>query len=676
MFLKKMKRIANVNELSIVCNSPLPTSIQKERDELYNVLSDIEFMKKYRQYLYSPALLELETEKYEIQLNFCNSIFCKWYGQTQYKYDEISGKPSRYKMVQAGRSDTAIQCNDVPSDDKTKVSLNNNSYVISNWSVAEEIKRLIHINFVVPIEPDYIFHKDGCINIDKTPFENVETFRKRGFSSSNSTKYQCKECGKITNVLPGQDESFNYHQKRNDILVQFCKLIVSHTPVKSVCEILEIGSATYYNKLNWLYRKCLEFNDRYETQVIKDKTFNELWLNTDMMVYNLNNVMHHGKAKLLYEKLKEENKSITKLKKEGTSDKIEIPYKAKKEKLPTTYIISSGDLKTGYIFRTDVAYDYNVDFESIEQDTKQFHCDHTYPFLRKNERLSYPFCPQPPTKFDNQSEKEYNNELADFNNRKNYVIGSHVKPQYTAMAHYFLIKRMLHADKWNFVSDDDSTIESCIFKMFSDKFLEDKATYFTCRYEQDLTYEEARGNANESRENLIKWAEKNKIAYKTLSDLAFIKLLKQLETHNFYGFVSKDGIKYPVRGNKPIKHPLPSLDEGIRWVNPISNIKNIDNNELAYLILQVNSRTINNFYQMVRRKITILERPLITARGDGRSYIYSNCNPKYAQELLTIFRTFYNFCWTKGKGKSKSTPAQRLGLTDKVFDYKDIVYFR
>ena len=140
--------------------------------------------------------------------------------------------------------------------------------------------------------------------------------------------------------------------------------------------------------------------------------------------------------------------------------------------------------------------------------------------------------------------------------------------------------------------------------------------------------------------------------------------------------MSKDGIKYPVRGNKPIKHPLPSLDEGIRWVNPISNIKNIDNNELAYLILQVNSRTINNFYQMVRRKITILERPLITARGDGRSYIYSNCNPKYAQELLTIFRTFYNFCWTKGKGKSKSTPAQRLGLTDKVFDYKDIVYFR
>jgi hypothetical protein len=78
---------------------------------------------------------------------------------------------------------------------------------------------------------------------------------------------------------------------------------------------------------------------------------------------------------------------------------------------------------------------------------------------------------------------------------------------------------------------------------------------------------------------------------------------------------------------------------------------------------------------MVRRKTTILERPLVTARGDGKSFIYSNCNPKYAQEILTIFRTFYNFCWAS-KGGAKLTPAQRLGITDKVFDYKNIVYFR
>jgi hypothetical protein len=38
MFLKKMKRIANANELNITCHSPFPVAIHKERDMLYDVL--------------------------------------------------------------------------------------------------------------------------------------------------------------------------------------------------------------------------------------------------------------------------------------------------------------------------------------------------------------------------------------------------------------------------------------------------------------------------------------------------------------------------------------------------------------------------------------------------------------------------------------------------------------
>ncbi|EEK70110.1 hypothetical protein bcere0007_55000 [Bacillus mycoides] len=53
---------------------------------------------------------------------------------------------------------------------------------------------------------------------------------------------------------------------------------------------------------------------------------------------------------------------------------------------------------------------------------------------------------------------------------------------------------------------------------------------------------------------------------------------------------------------------------------------------------------------------------------------------KYAQMALTILRTHYNFCMPfttkEGKKKTVKTPAQRLGITDKVFDLKDIIYFR
>lgn len=98
-------------------------------------------------------------------------------------------------------------------------------------------------------------------------------------------------------------------------------------------------------------------------------------------------------------------------------------------------------------------------------------------------------------------------------------------------------------------------------------------------------------------------------------------------------------------------------------VNLISYLSYISDEELAKLIIQVNNRSINNFFQTVRRRISILERPLVTARGDGKSYIYANYNPKYAQQITTILRTFYNFCWATKVFDEKLTPAQRLGIT-------------
>jgi hypothetical protein len=80
------------------------------------------------------------------------------------------------------------------------------------------------------------------------------------------------------------------------------------------------------------------------------------------------------------------------------------------------------------------------------------------------------------------------------------------------------------------------------------------------------------------------------------------------------------------------------------------------------------------------RRLSILERPLTTARGDGKSYIYSNFNPKYAQMALTILRKYYNFCFSfktkKGKRELVATSAQRLGLTDNQFALKDIINLR
>lgn len=48
-------------------------------------------------------------------------------------------------------------------------------------------------------------------------------------------------------------------------------------------------------------------------------------------------------------------------------------------------------------------------------------------------------------------------------------------------------------------------------------------------------------------------------------------------------------------------------------------------NDDIYLYININ----------IRRRLYVLERPLVTARGNGKSYIYAKFNPKYVQYALT-----------------------------------------
>lgn len=652
--MKKMKKLATSKESNIKVVPPFNPEVLQQRNIDYAALSDIKFGKKYRAYLYTPAYLEDGDTRIEIQFNKCSNPFCGRYGQKQKKYENIKGKPSRYKIGTnpSGNRLPLIVCNTIQGEECTDEVITHTTTTVSNWSIAEEIERLIRINRVVPIEVDYNFHKCDCENKESTPFTNPKDFYKRGKSTSNSQKYQCKKCKKITNVLPSQDKSFNYHQQRNELLLDMLKDILSRTPVKRTCEKLGMSPDTYYRKLEWLYRKCLEFLERYETEKFSQLTFDDMWINTDTLAYNLNNVKLKGKGG---------KKSL------GQLDK----------KLATS-IIASCDMNSGYILRNDVAYDYDISMDKIEEDTLKFHCDHSPSYLRKYERLRYSYAPQPPTEFDTQSEDEYNKELIDFNIRKNYVEGIHVKTTYTAIAHYFLISEMLNINNnIRFVSDNDATIQLAINKVFTDKFLENKAIYFTCQADKTLTLDEAGRRSIEHRKELSSWGKSSFPGLSGLENFAVMKILNMLESHDFFDYRIINNKEYPYKGKKPIKHPLPTKDEGELYVNVISPIKDMSNEELAKLIFRANNRSIDRYFQSIRRRLSILERPLVTSRGDGKSYIYANYNPKYAQYVLTIFRTIYNFCLIQGgSNDKKQTPAMKLGIANKVYELKDIIYFR
>ncbi len=151
--------------------------------------------------------------------------------------------------------------------------------------------------------------------------------------------------------------------------------MVSRVPITRTCELLEIGRGTYYDKLEFVYRRCLEFLERHEAKPIQNMDFNEMWLNTDKMTYFLNNVRKKGMGGSQYDDLEE-------------------------SQFPTNVVITA-DVLSRYVFRSDVAYDWDISLGDIAQDTVLLKEDHLNEFAKKHARFpKYSHYPMPRSKND------------------------------------------------------------------------------------------------------------------------------------------------------------------------------------------------------------------------------------------------------------------------------------
>lgn len=480
------------------------------------------------------------------------------------------------------------------------------------------------------------------------PFADRKNFYSRGKNKAHSHVWQCKTCGKYTNVLPSRRETVTYHQQRNKIMPLFIKILLGRTPVRRACATLKISPDTYYGKMEWLYKRCLEFLERHETEPLSKIKFKTIYLDTDQMIYNLNNVRMRGKS-------------------DGKYGNLE-------DKFVNTHVIVSGDNETRYVFRADVCYDWDIRLEDIEQDTVTYHDDHLHEFARKYARLRMSYAPQSPTELDSQSERDYEKELRKFNRRKQYVPGIQTDSTYTAIAHYWHIKQKVKAEHWRFISDDDGGLIKSLYRVYAKEINDGFAHHFLCQVHK-IALDESHREHSLARRDLLYWGSDK--GHRVISKkLAEEKLANYLQEHDLYEFVEVDGRQYPVKP-KPVAHPLPHRDEGVRLISSTTDLlRNYKPHEIAQIMLRVNQTATNKFIQAIRRHILTLERPITTARP-GRGFIYSNFNPKYAHWALTILRTYYNFCspWTTKK-YIHLTPAQRMGLTDRVFTMDDIIYFR
>lgn len=661
------KRLANQVDELVKIEEPLIQDEINLRNDDYNKMPSDKFNAKHRQLLspesYKTVNFELNGVTHTIQLNHCTNPFCRWFGEDQEELRKLAIRGrKRYKYKLTGspenENERTIVCNEDPYTKGAAGGCSTNP--ISTWGVAEEIKRLVTLNSVVDLNPQYQFHKDDCDEYGAMPFEQPKCFYNYGKSKTNSIRYRCKNCGKTTNVLPLKEKAFSYHQQRGDILPRLATMLINRVAVRRACEMLGIGPQTYYNKLKYIYMRCLEFLERHEKNALATKTFKMLWVNSDIFMYYLNNSRH---------------------KFAGDSKKVRKEDFRKMQ----TRIIVSGDNYSRYIFRADVAYDWEITQELLESDTFKFKCDHMERSERKNARLEHSYVPQPPSTYDQSDpigfsnvQKDYDVEKREFETRLDYVKGLHVSTNYTAVAHFWLLRQLLNVKDWYFVTDDDGSLKNSIFRVFKKEISDGYANYFLCKTGKNKSLSQATKEHSAAEKNLNDWRDLNGRPNASDYEVALTMLTEKLKSVKLFDIVQDgSGYKRTVRLDNFVTHPLASQDIGYRELGVLTDLSGLNNAELSRLLMQVNNRPTDTFMQQIRRRISLLERPLVTARADKKSYIYANYSPQYAQYLVTILRVYYNFCDGKKDKEGKLlTPAMRLGIADKVYDWNDILYLK
>ncbi|MFJ1261022.1 hypothetical protein ACGLHR_52025, partial [Cupriavidus sp. CuC1] len=121
-------------------------------------------------------------------------------------------------------------------------------------------------------------------------------------------------------------------------------------------------------------------------------------------------------------------------------------------------------------------------------------------------------------------------------------------------------------------------------------------------------------------------------------------------------------------------HPLPTMAEPEKASCLLTDLGDYDADHLAWLHNKASLHAVDSWFNRIRRRSSMLERPISSQANRGRVWNgYSVYRPEQIGKLLTIFRACHNYVWLADG--VKDTPAMRLGLAKAVLDYKDIIYF-
>ncbi|HOY79041.1 MAG TPA: hypothetical protein PLN33_14595 [Hyphomonadaceae bacterium] len=557
-----------------------------------------------------------------IQINACRNTLCPQFGQEPSTNDEPK---LRRRLVGYTRSGSkgirALRCD----------SCKQTFLLKNNRAIAEELARMRA--YLIETQ-QVICANETCASHDS---EESACFHRFGTTSSGSARVRCKTCGKTQSFSANP----TWKQKVADKNALVLSLLVNKTAMRRILEIAEIGAQTLYRKLEHFERQCLLFAASMERR-LPAMSFTHLDLATDRQDYLINWGSHI-------------NRRSFSLRAAATSDRqsgfvfgihsnfdpalgaVEVEHAAR----------ACGDLMRDVYLREHARVWLLSDYARVaESNAAVAKRDGRVNTQRQPEQAGLISDPDP---FAEDYEQTAPSR------------GVQVRQEYVLMAHFLFLNSMLvGARRVTLFLDPDSGIRTAAMLGFHERIRAGEVDAFLVRSEKELTVNKRDTSLSQSEHRLAQFMAERPGLSRWEAGIAWLE--------EAFEAVLPQGLN-PTPW---VPHPFSDRAEPGKQISLLTPRLDSNSNRVARRAISGGLKSIDRFFMLIRRRISLLERPIRTPASASRTcHIYSPYNPIVACRLLNILRVIYNY-HLAGE-KDKATPAMRLGLALKRYSLAEIL---
>lgn len=592
-----------------------------------------------------------------IQVNFCKNPRCANYGipsilkKFAHRSKSAAAPGTEYTLTGRNKDTPGLSCLLCGEAPPLK----------SNRAISQELSRMTEY-LAMPAKPSC--PDKGCDNHGVAVTSGSKHYYSKGKSDRGSLRYVCRCCGKSFSIPASSILRQRVPHKNKQIF----KLLMNKSPLSRICEVADVDINTVYHRIDFIHKQCLAFANRREQpllegraltgRVLQDKVIKEfpvtrLYVAVDRQSYSVNWTQRKDKRNVILQ------------------------------------AIGSADLTSGYVFGMHLNFDGDLSPDDVEQDAQASGDYETPPAFRKYAglwlqpdymksvadtatRLSKRAKTAPDTLNASiiatyrDAEGRDDVESPDMVTASDRLprAGMQVRTEYTMYAHFFMLRELFKGvEKVRFYVDQESGIRAACLSAFENEIKSENCEAFYVRIDKGMMHEDKLKAVAESRALF----DAMQAAYPQLKP-AQIEVLMMREEMARTAAIGQWADRW-------LSHPMPNNSEPQKALCYITDTGHYaeDPNHLANLYLKGSLHSIDRFFMQIRRRLSLLERPIGTPSKQGRTwYGYSAYQPQNIQKMLEIFRVYYNYCLA---GKDKMTPAMRLGLAQAVVDPEDILYF-